>query len=78
VIAPAHVGKLTKAAHEDYSPQFPLSLMSKDFHLILETAKSLDVQMPATFAASRINSMQLAESPDADFSAVIRRMEELA
>jgi hypothetical protein len=34
--------------------------------------------MPATASASHINSMELAESPDADFSAVIRRMEELA
>jgi 3-hydroxyisobutyrate dehydrogenase-like beta-hydroxyacid dehydrogenase len=78
VIAPAHVGKLARAAHEDYSPQFPLRLMNKDFHLILETAKSLNVQMPATTAACRVNSMELADNPDADFSAVIRRMEELA
>jgi 3-hydroxyisobutyrate dehydrogenase-like beta-hydroxyacid dehydrogenase len=78
VIAPAHIGKLTKAAREDYSPQFPLSLMSKDFHLILETAKSVGVEMPATASASHINSMELAESPSQDFSAVIRQMEELA
>jgi 3-hydroxyisobutyrate dehydrogenase-like beta-hydroxyacid dehydrogenase len=31
VIAPAHVGKLAKAAINDYSPQFPLRLMNKDF-----------------------------------------------
>jgi 3-hydroxyisobutyrate dehydrogenase-like beta-hydroxyacid dehydrogenase len=78
VIAPAHVGKLTRAAHQDYSPQFPLRLMNKDFRLILEKAKLLDVQMPATIAAFRVNSMEWADHPDADFSAVIRRMEELA
>jgi 3-hydroxyisobutyrate dehydrogenase-like beta-hydroxyacid dehydrogenase len=78
VIAPAHVGKLTRAAQHDYSPQFPLGLMNKDFRLILETAKSRDVQMPATLAAFRTNSMEWADNPDADFSAVIRRMEELA
>jgi 3-hydroxyisobutyrate dehydrogenase-like beta-hydroxyacid dehydrogenase len=78
VIAPAHVGKLTRAAHEDYSPQFPLSLMNKDFRLVLETARLRKVQMPATLAASRVNSMEWADHPDADFSAVIRRMEELA
>jgi 3-hydroxyisobutyrate dehydrogenase len=78
VIAPAHAGKLTRAAHEDYSPQFPLRLMNKDFRLILEKAKLLNVQMPATIAAFRINSMEWSDNPDADFSAVIRRMEELA
>jgi 3-hydroxyisobutyrate dehydrogenase-like beta-hydroxyacid dehydrogenase len=78
VIAPAHAGKLARAAHQDYSPQFPLRLMNKDFRLILEKAKMLNVQMPATIAAFRVNSMEWADHPDADFSAVIRRMEELA
>jgi 3-hydroxyisobutyrate dehydrogenase-like beta-hydroxyacid dehydrogenase len=78
VIAPAHVGKLARAAREDYSPQFPLGLMNKDFRLILETAKLRDVQMPATVEAFRVNSMEWADHPTADFSAVIRRMEELA
>ena len=35
VVAPAHVGKLARVAINDYSPQFPLSLMNKDFGLIL-------------------------------------------
>jgi 3-hydroxyisobutyrate dehydrogenase-like beta-hydroxyacid dehydrogenase len=78
VIAPAHAGKLARAAHQDYSPQFPLRLMNKDFRLILEEAKLVNVQMPATVAAFQVNSLELAENPDADFSAVIRRMEELA
>jgi 3-hydroxyisobutyrate dehydrogenase-like beta-hydroxyacid dehydrogenase len=78
VIAPAHLGKLARASHQDYSPQFPLGLMNKDFHLILETAGSLNVQMPATAASLRVNSMEWANNPDADFSAVIRHMEELA
>jgi 3-hydroxyisobutyrate dehydrogenase-like beta-hydroxyacid dehydrogenase len=72
------VGKLTRAAHQDYSPQFPLRLMNKDFRLILQKAKSLDVPMPATIAAYGVNSMEWTDHPDADFSAVIRRMEELA
>jgi 3-hydroxyisobutyrate dehydrogenase-like beta-hydroxyacid dehydrogenase len=78
VIAPAHVGKLTRAARQDYSPQFPLRLMNKDFRLILEKAKLLNVPMPATIAAFGVNSMEWTDHPDADFSAVIRRMEELA
>src|SRR6202166_3888795 len=31
LIAPAHAGKLAKAAFNDYSPQFPIRLMNKDF-----------------------------------------------
>ena len=31
VVAPAHVGKLQGAMTGDYSPQFPLRLMNKDF-----------------------------------------------
>jgi hypothetical protein len=34
--------------------------------------------MPATTAAFRVNSMEWADNPEADFSAVVRRMEELA
>jgi 3-hydroxyisobutyrate dehydrogenase-like beta-hydroxyacid dehydrogenase len=78
VIAPAHAGKLSRAAHNDYSPQFPLRLMNKDFRLILEKAKKLNVLMPATMAAFGVNAMELSDNPDADFSAVIRKMEELA
>ncbi len=78
VVAPAHLGKLKRAAQEDYSPQFPLRLMNKDFRLILEKAKLLNVLMPATMAAFGVNSMEWMDSPEADFSAVIRRMEKLA
>ena len=31
VVAPAHLGKLQRAMKSDYSPQFPLRLMNKDF-----------------------------------------------
>src|ERR1700757_4574074 len=34
VIAPAHLGKLAKVAIHNYSEQFPLRLMNKDFQLI--------------------------------------------
>ena len=78
VIAPAHSAKLARVAHEDYSPQFPLRLMNKDFRLILEKAKLLDVPMPATIAAFGVNFMEWTDDPEADFSAVVRRMEELA
>jgi len=78
VVAPAHVGKLARVAANDYSPQFPLRLMHKDFQLILDAAAQEHVPMPATEAAFRVNSDELARSGEEDFSAVLRRMEELA
>src|SRR6266849_1400967 len=78
VIAPAHVGKLAKAAINDYSQQFPLRLMNKDFQLILEAATQEKIVMPATEAAFCVNSDELARDAEEDFSAVLRRMEEVA
>jgi len=78
LIAPAHMGKLARAARNDYSPQFPLRLMNKDFQLILKAAAQEHVPMPATEAAFRVNSDELANSTEEDFSAVLRRMEEVS
>jgi 3-hydroxyisobutyrate dehydrogenase-like beta-hydroxyacid dehydrogenase len=78
VVAPAHVGKLARVAINDYSQQFPLSLMNKDFGLILRAAAKGNVPMPVTEAAFRVNSEELAAGGDEDFSAVLRRMEEVA
>jgi 3-hydroxyisobutyrate dehydrogenase-like beta-hydroxyacid dehydrogenase len=78
VIAPAHVGKLARAAINDYSPQFPLRLMNKDFRLILKAAAQEHLPMPATEAAFRVNLGELAHNHEEDFSAVLRRMEEVA
>src|SRR5271166_3147567 len=78
VIAPAHLGKLAKAAVHDYSPQFPLRLMNKDFELILNAAAKEHVSMPATEAAFYVNSEELSGNNERDFSAVLRRMEEAA
>jgi len=78
VIAPAHLGKLSRADLGDYSAQFALQLMNKDFRLILETAAAAKVPMPATTAAFQMNVAELNESNEDDFSAVIKLMEKLA
>jgi 3-hydroxyisobutyrate dehydrogenase len=79
VVAPAHVGKLARIAINDYSPQFPLRLMNKDFQLVLSAAAKADVSMPATEAAFYANSEELAAADDdKDFSSVLRRMEAVA
>lgn len=78
VVAPAHVGKLQRAMKNDYSPQFPLRLMHKDFGLMLSHAAEAGADMPATRAAFEVNSAQSAQGPERDFSAVILEMEKRA
>jgi 3-hydroxyisobutyrate dehydrogenase-like beta-hydroxyacid dehydrogenase len=78
VIAPAHLGKLSRADQGDYSPQFPIRLMNKDFGLVLETAAAAKVPMPATAAAFQMNVAEFSEGKEEDFSAVIKLMERLA
>ena len=78
VVAPAHVGKLQRAMNGDYSPQFPLRLMNKDFKLILNLAASAGARVPATEAAFEVNARQLDQGNEQDFSAVILQMEKQA
>jgi 3-hydroxyisobutyrate dehydrogenase-like beta-hydroxyacid dehydrogenase len=78
VVAPAHVGKLERAMRSDYSPQFPIRLMNKDFGLILNLAAAVGARMPAAGAAFEINARQVDEGPEQDFSAVILQMEKRA
>jgi 3-hydroxyisobutyrate dehydrogenase-like beta-hydroxyacid dehydrogenase len=78
VVAPALLGKLQKAMNSDYSPQFPLRLMNKDFRLIFNLAASVGVRMPATAAAFEINARQSDLGEEQDFSAVILQMEKQA
>ena len=78
VVAPAHVGKLERAMKSDYSPQFPIRLMNKDFGLILNLAAAVGARMPAADAAFEINARQLDEGAEQDFSAVILQMEKRA
>jgi 3-hydroxyisobutyrate dehydrogenase-like beta-hydroxyacid dehydrogenase len=78
VVAPAHIGKLQRAKKSDYSPQFPIRLMNKDFVLILNLAASVGARMPAAGAAFEINARQSDEGAEQDFSAVILQMEKQA
>ena len=78
VVAPAYVGKLQRATNNDYSPQFPLRLMNKDFGLILKLAAAVGAQMPAARAALEVNAAQLTPGNEQDFSAVILQMEKQA
>ena len=46
VIPPAFVGKFQKIKNGDYSPEFPLRLMSKDMDLAMNAAKSSGAVLP--------------------------------
>jgi 3-hydroxyisobutyrate dehydrogenase-like beta-hydroxyacid dehydrogenase len=78
VVAPAHVGKLLSAKKNDYSPQFPIRLMNKDFGLILNLAAAVGARVPTAEAAFEINARQSDEGLEQDFSAVILQMERQA
>jgi 3-hydroxyisobutyrate dehydrogenase-like beta-hydroxyacid dehydrogenase len=78
VVSPAHQHKLLRAASNDYSPQFPISLMNKDFRLVMERAAATGVPMPATAAAYQMNLARTARKPSEDYSGVIVQMRELS
>ncbi len=78
VIAPAHLGKPSRADRGDYSAQFAIRLMNKDFGLVLATAAAAKVPMPATAAAFQMNVAEFSDAKEEDFSAVITLMERLA
>jgi 3-hydroxyisobutyrate dehydrogenase-like beta-hydroxyacid dehydrogenase len=74
VVAPAHQGKLKRAAHGEYSAQFTIGLMAKDFKLILDRAYELRVPMPATTASYAVNRVCAQLGDNVDYSAVIEEM----
>ncbi len=78
VVTPGMKGKLENVKREEYPINFALSLMHKDFSLILNEAYEQSVSMPATAAAQQMYSAALATGMDEDISAIIKYMEESA
>jgi 3-hydroxyisobutyrate dehydrogenase-like beta-hydroxyacid dehydrogenase len=76
VVSPVQAGKLASAKEHDYTPQFPIRLMKKDFGLALSAADRAGLSMPATEAAAFVNAAEAASGGEEDFSAVVRRMEQ--
>lgn len=74
VIAPAHQGKLLVQEHGEFSPQFPLRLMGKDFKLILDQADALHLPMPATAASYAVNRKCAERSEELDFSSLMEEV----
>jgi len=70
VMPPALVGKLRKIKDSDYSPEFPLRLMSKDMDLVMDAAKSSGADLPAASIARSILASNVAQSGDLDLTAI--------
>ena len=70
VIPPAFEGKLKKIKDNDYSPEFPLRLMSKDMDLVIEAAKTWGANLSAAKVAQSVLASNLSSSGDLDLSAI--------
>jgi len=75
VVSPVQAAKLASTRRDDYTPQFPIRLMHKDFGLALGAATRASLSLPVAEAAAAVNAAEAANSPEEDFSAVVRRME---
>ena len=78
VLSPGQKSKLDNVRQGQYPTNFALSLMHKDFSLVLRQAYDLAVSMPATAAAQQMSAAAVAKGMDADFSIMIKFMEDLA
>ena len=78
VITAGQKSKLANVRHEQYPTQFALSLQHKDLRLIMNEADEVSVSMPATAVALQMYTAALAKGMDADFSIMIKFMEELS
>lgn len=70
VVAPAFSGKFAKIKVKDYSPQFPLHLMTKDLGLAENAADQSGVDLPAGRATRNIFDAALTESGELDVSSI--------
>jgi 3-hydroxyisobutyrate dehydrogenase-like beta-hydroxyacid dehydrogenase len=70
VVPPAFVGKFQKIKNGDYSPEFPLRLMSKDMDLAMNAAKTSGAVLPAATAARSVLASNVSANGDLDLAAI--------
>jgi 3-hydroxyisobutyrate dehydrogenase-like beta-hydroxyacid dehydrogenase len=70
VIAPAMAGKIAKIKDGDYSPEFPLRLMSKDMDLVMDAARESGADLPAATIAQSVLASSVRAFGDLDLAAV--------
>lgn len=64
---------------KDYSPNFPLRLMHKDIHLMLEAAKSANVKLPGLEKVEQVYEASVQEGwRDLDYAATVGMIEKWA
>jgi 3-hydroxyisobutyrate dehydrogenase len=78
VLTSGQKSKLENVRREQYPTQFALSLQHKDLCLIMHEADEVSVPMPATSAALQMYTAALNKGMEADFSIMIKFMEQLA
>jgi len=70
VVAPAMAGKFRKIKDGDYSPEFPLRLMSKDMNLVMDAARASGAELPAASVAQSVLASNVSTSGDLDLAAI--------
>jgi 3-hydroxyisobutyrate dehydrogenase-like beta-hydroxyacid dehydrogenase len=70
VIAPAMLGKIRKIKDGDYSPEFPLRLMSKDMDLVMDSARASGADLPAASVAQSVFASNVPASGNLDLAAI--------
>jgi len=70
VVAPAMAGKFRKIKDGDYSPEFPLRLMSKDMDLVMDAAMTSGADLPAASVAQTVLACNVPASGNLDLAAI--------
>ena len=70
VIPPAFLGKFQKIRSGDYSPEFPLRLMSKDMDLVMDAARNSNADLPAATVAQSVLASNVDAYDDLDLAAI--------
>jgi 3-hydroxyisobutyrate dehydrogenase-like beta-hydroxyacid dehydrogenase len=70
VVAPAMAGKFRKIKDSDYSPEFPLRLMSKDMDLVMDAARTSGADLPAASVAQTVLASNVPTNGNLDLSAI--------
>jgi 3-hydroxyisobutyrate dehydrogenase-like beta-hydroxyacid dehydrogenase len=70
VVAPAMAGKFRKIKDGDYSPEFPLRLMSKDMDLVMDAARASGADLPAASVAQSVLASNVSASGNLDLAAI--------
>ena len=70
VVPPAMAGKFRKIKDGDYSPEFPLRLMSKDMDLVMNAARASGADLPAASVAESVLASNVSANGDFDLSVI--------